>query len=106
MNIQSYHIPANFTDAGKIMGVFVTRNMIEAIILVVPIAFLCFVYLPFDLTVKIIVSLIIIVPVGGFSLIGINDDSLTVFLRTWLSWRKQKGVITYRGTPELKKRRG
>lgn len=106
MNIQSYHIPSNFTDAGKILGAFVVRNVVESVILVVPIAFLCFAYLPLEITAKIIVSLIIVVPVGGFSLIGINDDSITVFIKTWIAFKRQKGVISYRGTPVNKKRGG
>lgn len=105
MTIESYHIPANFTDAGKIMGAFAIRNTIEAVVLTVPLAFGTFVSLPFDITAKIIFMLVIAIPVGGFALIGINDDSLTIFLKTWLKYRKRRLIISYRGTPTKKKKR-
>lgn len=36
MNYEVYHIPSNFTDAGRIMGLFELRNLVEAVILTVP----------------------------------------------------------------------
>ncbi len=98
----SYHIPANYTDAGKLFGIFEVRNGIEAVVLAVPLLFLCFSCLPFSLTSNIIITMIIVIPVGGFALIGINDDCLTRFIWTWHKWRKQRGVITFRGTQRLK----
>jgi hypothetical protein len=50
-----------------------------------------------SLTPKIIVTLTIIVPVGGFGLIGINDDSLTRWLSSWWHWRRSRRVLAYRG---------
>lgn len=99
MTVESYHIPANFTDAGKIMGAFAIRNTIEAVALTIPLAFGTFVALPFDITVKIICTLVVAIPVGGFALLGISDDSLTIFLKTWLNYRKSRQIIAYRGTP-------
>ena len=59
------------------MGLFELRNLVEAVILTVPALYLCIAFLPFGLTAKIIVTLVVVVPVGGFGLIGINDDSMT-----------------------------
>ena len=36
MNYESYYIPTNFTDAGRIFGLFEIRNMVEAVILTLP----------------------------------------------------------------------
>ena len=74
MNYEVYHIPSNFTDAGRIGGLFELRNLVEAVILTVPALYLCSAFPPFGLTAKIIVTLVVVVPVGGFGLIGINDD--------------------------------
>lgn len=104
MTVESYRVPANFTDAGKIMGTFTIRNTVEAVALTVPLAFGVFALLPFDLTAKIIVSLVLAVPMGGFALLGVNDDSLTVFIKTWLKYRKGRQIITYRGTPSKERR--
>ena len=46
MNYEVYHIPTNFTDAGRIMGLFELRNLIEAAILTIPVLYLCIAFLP------------------------------------------------------------
>jgi hypothetical protein len=100
----NYHIPANYTDAGKLFGIFEVRNGVEAVFLAVPLFFLCFSYLPFSLTTNIIITMVLVIPVGGFALIGLNDDCLTRFVRSWRRWRKRRGIITFRGT-EIQKRK-
>ena len=97
MNYETYYIPANFTDAGRILGLFEIRNVVEAIILGVPVLFLCAYFLPFSITTKVIVTLVLFVPVAGFALIGISDDSLSRYLKAWWSWRKKRRILTYRG---------
>ena len=102
MNYESYWIPVNFTDAGRAFGLFETRNLIEAVLLTLPVLYLCVRLLPFALTTKLVVTLTIIVPVGGFALIGISDDSLTRWLAGWLRWRRQRRVMYYRGEANRK----
>ncbi len=94
---ETYYIPTNFTDAGRVMGLFEIRNLIETVLLTLPILYLCFALIRLSLTPKIIVTLTIVVPVGGFGLMGINDDSLTRWLGSWWRWRKGRRIITYRG---------
>ena len=102
MSNETYYIPTNFTDAGRVMGLFGLRNLIEAVVLTLPILYLCLAFVPLSMTPKIIVTLTVLVPVGGFGLIGINDDSLTRWLGSWWRWRKGRRLITYRG--ECKKK--
>ena len=97
MNYETYYIPANFTDAGRIFGLFEIRNVIEALLLGVPVLALSFRFLPFALTTKIIVTLIFFIPVAGFAMMGISGDSLSRYLKSWLGWRKSRRVLTYRG---------
>ena len=97
MNYETYYIPANFTDAGRIFGMFEIRNVMEALILGAPVIFLCAYLLPFELTTKIIVTMVIFIPVAGFALIGISDESLTRYIGAGLRWRKNKRILTYRG---------
>lgn len=101
MNYEVYHIPVNFTDAGRIFGLFEIRNVIETVILTVPVLFLCLACLPLALTPKIIVTLVIIVPLGGFGLIGVSDDGLGRWLTGWWQWRKSRRLMLFRG--EVKK---
>lgn len=97
MNYEVYHIPTNFTDAGRVMGLFELRNLVETVIMTLPVLYLCLAFLPFELTTKIIVALIIVVPLGGFGLIGINDDSMTRWLGSWMKWRRGRRIILFRG---------
>lgn len=97
MNYETYYIPANFTDAGRLFGLFEIRNAIEAILLGAPVLFLCAYFLPFAITTNIIITLILFVPVAGFALIGISDDSLSRYVKAWWNWRQRRRILTYRG---------
>ena len=81
MNYEGYHIPVNFTDAGKLFGLFEIRNSVETVLLTLPVLFFCLRFLP----------------LGGFSLLGIQDDSLTRWLGGWIKWRRQRRRMLYRG---------
>jgi len=76
---------------------FEIRNTVEAVIFTLPAACIFFYLLPFDLTVKIISSAVLIVPIIGFSLMGIMDYSLLTFLRIYFKWRRSRRILTYKG---------
>ena len=97
MPYETYHIPVNFTDAGRLFGMFEMRNAIETVLVPVPILFFCIICLPLSLMPKIIVTMVLLVPIGGFALIGINGDSLSRWLTCWWHWRKQRRMMFYRG---------
>ena len=90
-------IPANFEDSGKILGMFSTRNVVEAVLLALPLGYLIFKLLPLSLTMRIIFASVIVIPVGGFALMGIRDDPLSIFVCTWWQWYKNRKIIEYRG---------
>ena len=92
-----YYIPANFEDSGKLLGIFAIRNVIEAAIASLPITYLIFAFVPLSLTWKIILAATFIIPIGGFALIGINDDPLSVFARSVWRWLRNREIIEYRG---------
>ena len=91
------YIPSNFEDSGKLLGLFGIRNVIEAGILSLPFFYLIFKLVPVGLTWKIILSAVFVIPVGGFALLGINDDTLTAFVKTWWRWLKNRRIMEYRG---------
>ena len=97
MNQSTYYIPANYTDAGRLFGFFEVRNAIEAVLLGVPILFFCVTCLSLEVSVKIFVTIFLTVPIAGFALIGLRDDSLTRFLRCLFRWLRKRWAITYRG---------
>jgi hypothetical protein len=92
-----YYIPTNFTDGGKILGNFEIKHVIEAGILSPPVLYLIFRFLPFSVTTKMIVAIILVVPVAGFALMGIRGFSLSEYVRIWHRWRKERRIIEYRG---------
>ncbi len=95
--MNDYFIPSNFEDSGKLAGLFGIRNVVEAGILSLPLAYLIFKLLPMSLTWKIIISAVFVIPVGGFALMGINDDPLSVFAKNLWNWLKNRKIIEYRG---------
>ena len=103
MNEQDiYYIPVNFTDAGRVFGLFELRNCLEAVVLAVPTVGLCTLIAnltPFLLTVKLIISLCLLVPVCGFALVGIRDESLSRFLITYFNWRTSRRIALNKGGP-------
>lgn len=90
-------IPRNYTDAGKVLGMFEIRNVAEALILCVPLIFLTVSLSPFGLMGTLITATALTVVVGGFALIGIHDYSLITFARLYYCWRKNRRILTYRG---------
>lgn len=97
-------IPTNYTDAGKLLGLFEIRNVIECFILCVPLALLTVWLSPFGLTGTIILVTVPVIAVGGFALIGVQDLSLFTFLRIYTRYRKNKRILTYRGTQWIKRK--
>ncbi len=97
MSYDVYHIPTNFTDAGRLLGFVEIRNAIETVLLIAPIIYLAIALMPFALTTKIIVTMVLVVPVGGFGLIGISDDSLSRWLTMWWRWRRCRRIMLFRG---------
>lgn len=99
-NEDTYFIPTNFTDAGRVFGMFELRNCMEAVILAAPTLGICMLIahqLTVSLTIKLIISLCLLVPVCGFALLGIRDDSLSRFLSTYFRWRGHRRIILNRG---------
>ena len=98
---ETYYTPRQLHRRGRVIGLFELRNLVEAVILVLPVLYFCLVLLPLELTAKITVTLIIVVPLGGFGLIGVRDDSLTRWIAAWWRWRKKRRLMTYRGGKKL-----
>ena len=92
------YIPKNYTDAGKLLGIFEIRNVAECAVICLPIILLTFLLCPGELTTKVIICTIILVPAGGFSLTGIYDYSLITFLRLYHTWKKNRRILIYRGS--------
>jgi len=93
--MEPYHIPANYTEAGRLLGLFEIRNTIEAAVVAIPLLFISFTMLPFSMTTRCIIALTLAIPCGGFALIGLQDDCLSRFLRGYFRWRKGRRILKY-----------
>ena len=97
-------IPTNYTDAGKLLGSFEIRNVVECAILCIPITMLCILLSPFGLTGTIILIMVLDISLGGFALTGVQDNSLFTFLRIYHRYQKNKRIMLYRGAQWVKKK--
>ena len=70
----SYVIPANYTDSGKILG------GILSVVLIGGFGFIELKLIPMQETVRIIVMIVTLLPLGLFALTGIDGDSLLQYL--------------------------
>ena len=90
-------IPVNFTDAGRLFGLFEIRNAVEAVFICVPLAALLMRILPFGILWRIGIVSAVTVIAGGFALIGIGDMSLLEFLKQYIRFKRQAKILTYKG---------
>ena len=97
MNPQTIVIPTNYTDSGKLFGMFEKRNAIETVCLALPVIFFIVMLSPFSIHVNLILGAVILVPLCGFSLFGIRDYSLISYLLIYCKWRKNRRTVTYKG---------
>ena len=81
-------IPVNFTDAGRLFGLFEIRNAVEAVLICVPLA---------AMLMRIGIVSAVSVILGGFALIGIGDMSLLEFLKQYIRFKRQAKILTYKG---------
>ena len=95
------YIPTNYTDAGKLFGMFEIRNAIECVILCVPLVWLLFSLTPFNLMTTLVIAFVLVIPTGGFALMGIADHSLFTFLKIYKKWRKGRGILLFRGSRKV-----
>lgn len=96
--MDTVYIPTNYTDAGKLLGAFALRHVAECAAICLPLAALVFLLCPLGLTGKIIVCAVLVVPAGGFALLGVQDNSLLTFARLYHRWRKNRRILIYRGS--------
>lgn len=63
------------------MGTFSIRNALEALVCVVPIVFLVMMLPVFAMLTRLMIALVLAVPIGGFTLLGVHDESMLQFFR-------------------------
>lgn len=96
----SYFIPDNFTDSGRILnGMFETRKLLEAVGIGAVLYFIekNLIYLPMEnKAVAVLIMLCTISPIVIMALIGLNGDCLSVFIKTVFTFIKDKRKLRFR----------
>ncbi len=94
---QTYSIPANYTDSGKLFGgMLAPRNAIETLILLVVFGYIELFLIPMPTTAKVIVAVVTLIPLAMISLMGINGDSLFQYFGHIVKHLSRKRKIHYR----------
>ena len=77
----TYIIPHNYSDNGKILGIVEKQSLYAAAAWFIPLSFLNFKILPFSIDIKIFLEILVIIPPTLFILIGVGGDTLLDFIR-------------------------
>ena len=95
-----YLIPPNFIEGGTLLGgLFKTRNVVEASILAVAIG-LPVLSLGLSLTTRIIILCLTALPLVLLALIGISGSSLSAFILQFISYLRNRRVLTQDGVAD------
>ncbi len=94
----SLFIPPNFTDSGKILNTFKTRNFLEAVIFAGIPGYLLWetMFETLGMTTCLIITVFVCVPIMIFCIMGVNDDSLTIFLGHISSFLKNRKKMRFK----------
>ncbi len=77
----TYAIPANYTDSGKLLGgMLETRNTIEAVLLVGALGYAEIAWLPGDTIIKVVIITMTIIPLAVVALMGVGGNSLLQYV--------------------------
>lgn len=77
---QVFTIPPNFAREGTVFnGTFRTRNLVEAILVCIPLIYLI-TYIPIGIQYLLILIILGVGPIGALCLFGLNDSPISVFL--------------------------
>lgn len=102
-----YRIPQNFIDEGTVLGGMIkTRNLAEALVMAVPVAYLVFKIVHNHLinwAWQILIVATVFLLLLFFGIIGLNGDSVTTFLVYWTRYRKSRRITRY--NPHLAKKK-
>ena len=94
---QTYSIPANYTDSGKLFGgMFAPRNAIETLILLVVFGYIELFLIPMPTTAKAIVAVVTLMPLAMVSMMGIDGDSMFQYFGHISRYMSRKRKLHFR----------
>lgn len=102
-----YFIPINIGDDGGVLGGrFKKRNMIEAVVIGLLLTLVWkIIFYPYDIIIKIVAYIILVIPVVLFAIVGVNNESFLEFLLEYLAYKKKKRKMKFRLPMKLSEKR-
>ena len=92
---ETYIIPHNYTDNGKILGMIEKESLITAALWFIPMTFIIFKFSPLSIDYNIILFMVIVCPPTVLALIGIGSETLADFVKFIFRFMKRSKVYTY-----------
>ena len=92
---ETYIIPHNYTDNGKILGMIEKQSLITAAVWAIPMTLIIFKFLPLNTDYKIFAWMFLVVPPTVFALVGIGSETLVDFAKFVFRFMKRSKVYTY-----------
>lgn len=102
-----YFIPINIGDDGGVLGGrFKKRNMIEAVVIGLLLTLVWkIIFYPYDIIIKIVAYIILVIPVVLFAIVGVNNESFLEFLLEYLAYKKKRRKMKFRLPMKLSEKR-
>ena len=92
-----YVIPANYTDSGKWPGGLLSfRNAVETVILLAGLGYVEGALIPMSGTVRIIVMVLTMLPLGLITMMGIDGDSLFEYVGHIFRFLRRKRKLHFK----------
>ena len=93
----TYAIPANYTDSGKIFGgMLEIRNTVETGILLILLGYPELMLIPMSGTIRIVVMTVTLLPLSVLSLMGLDGDSLFQYLGHMVLYFARRRKLQFR----------
>ena len=92
-----YVIPANYTDSGKWLGGLLSfRNAMETVVLLAGLGYIEGALIPMSGTVRIIVMVLTMLPLGLITMMGIDGDSLFEYVGHIFRFLRRKRKLHFK----------
>lgn len=92
-----YVIPANYTDSGKWLGGLLSfRNAVETVVLLAGLGYIEGALIPMSGTVRIIVMVLTMLPLGLITMMGIDGDSLFEYVGHIFKFLRRKRKLHFK----------
>lgn len=100
----TYAIPANYTDSGKLLGgLLEVRNTIEAIFVLLLVGYPELMWMDIATTIKVVIMTVTLLPLGVVALMDVGGDSLFQYIGHIIQFGLKRRKLHFRRIGHVKK---